>query len=312
MAQKTKRTTFFYKRVNLDDTLTLQQILESLDHLTAEQRVVIEGRKSYVLNHINKHQGMYYAEIVCSEADKPQDIIHDKVLDNNNFLERSITTKEVQTTNQALENSSSEFVNSRIIFGLSDNNLAIHSSTLKESRFILYLNNLLNTYYWTNSSAAKAITLKDVYSKDLKEKLRTTSVRSVSIGQGILVGSTNNPAAKPYELEDKSILKQITSLVGKSIGFQTTLDDSNLRVNVTIDYTRSTSVEGQKVLDDLTTSLATLDDSHIGIDFADGTDYKRGNIRMKGSINQHFLNDNSFDRSKMMKEIHSFLNQSIE
>ena len=311
MANKSRPLTFYYKTIKLDDDITFQQILESLNSLSPDQRKLVEGKKTYLLNNVMDYEGMYYGEIVCFETDKVQSIIHDAIKENN-LLESAITTKDVAANEAELKNSTSEFVNSRIIFGLSDNHLAINPSMLGINRFVTYFNFLLNTYYWKDPKSAKVLLIKDVFQKPLKEKLKETHVRNVKIGQGVLTKHSDKATEKPFKLKDKSLLGKITDAVGKSLGFNSAMDDSNLRVNVTIDYCRNTSTEGQKVLDDLTVALATLDDSYIEIDFADGSDYKQGNLRVKGVIKQQILDNNSFDRNRLVEEIHSFLYQSIE
>ena len=311
MASKSRNLTFYYKTIKLDDDITFQQILESLNNLSPDQRKFVEGKKTYLLNNVMDYQGVYYGEIVCFETDKVQSIIHDAVKENN-LLDRSITTTDVAADEAELKNSTSEFVNSRIIFGLSDDHLAIHISTLGLQRFVSYFNFLLNTYYWKDPEHAKVLLIKDVYPKPLREKLKNTHVSNVKIGQGVLTQQSSKINSKPFELKDKSLLSKISDTVGKSLGFSSAMDDSNLRVNVTIDYLRNTSTEGQKVLDDITLSLATLDDSYIEINFADGSDYKQGNLRVKGVIKQQMLDNNSFDRNRLVEEIHTFLHQSIE
>lgn len=311
MSKKPKPLTFYYKKIKLDHNLTFQQILEGLNYLTPEQRKHTEGKKTYILNNVQKYKDIYYGEVICFETDKVQAIIHDAVIENN-LLERTITTKDVEAKEDELKESTSEFVNSRIIFGISGNHLAICPSVLGVERFVTYFNSLLNNYYWKDPKNAKALLVTDVYQKSLRDKLKTTHVRNVKIGQGVLTKQSEKSTDKPFKLEDKSLLGKISSVVGKQLGFNSTMDESNLRVNVTIDYLRNTSTEGQKVLDDLTTALATLDDSYIEINFADGSDYKRGNIRVKGVINQHLLENNNFDRNTLVKDIYSFLNQSIE
>lgn len=311
MARKSKRLTFFYKTIKLEDDSTFQQILENLNHLTPEQRKFTEGKKTYLLNNVTSYEGIYYGEIICFESDKVQGIIHEAVKDNS-FMERTITTKDVAAIEDELKDSPGEFVNSRIIFGLSDNHLAICPSVLGVERFVSYFNFLLNTHYWKDPKSAKVLLVKDVYQKTLMEKLKTTNVLNVKIGQGVLTKPSNDDSAKPFQVVDNSLFSKIGDVVGRKLGFKSALDDSNLRVNVTIDYLRSTSTEGQQVLDDLTTALATLDESYIEIEFADGSDYKRGNLRVKGIINQHILEDNVFDRNTLIKDIYAFLHQSIE
>lgn len=310
MSKKSKLLTFYYKKIKLEDDVTFQKILRALEHLSPDQRKVTEGKKTYLLNNMQTYEGVYYGEIICSETDKVQGIIHDTVKDNN-LLERAITTKDVAGKDE-FKDSSSEFVNSRIIFGLSGNHLAISPSILGMERFVSYFNSLLNTYYWKGAQSTKVMMVTDVYQKTLREKLKTTHVRNVKIGQGVLTKESDGNTQKPFELKDKSLLNKIGAAVGKSMGFKSTMDDSNLRVNVTIDYIRNTSTEGHQVLDDLTTALATLDESHIEILFVDGTEFKKGNLRVKGTINQHVLDNNNFDRNVLIKDIHSFLQQSIE
>ena len=59
MARKSKRLTFFYKTIKLEDDSTFQQILENLNHLTPEQRKFTEGKKTYLLNNVTSYEGIY-------------------------------------------------------------------------------------------------------------------------------------------------------------------------------------------------------------------------------------------------------------
>lgn len=205
--KKTKTIQVIYKTIKLDETLTFQEILESLSHLNPKERSHYIGNKTYTLNNISNYQGMYYAEIICSEVGKAQAIVHD-VAKNNNLVEREITTQDVATNDNELAGSSSDFVNSRIIFGLSSNHLVASFSSLGESKFIEYFNFLLKTHYWQNESDFKIFYLKDVYTKSLKEKLETTNVNSITIGQGVLSEPTSRADKKPFEVAKKLIFCQ--------------------------------------------------------------------------------------------------------
>lgn len=306
---KTKPLTFYYKTVKTNDNYTLQEILKSLNALTVEQRLYPQGNKSYVLNHISEYEGMYYAEIICFERDKMQSIINTTAKDNN-LNERNITTKDIIAVDES-DDTPSEFIQSRIIFGLSNNNLAICLSKVRLQTFVDYINFLLNEYYWKDPTNAKAILILDAYTKDLKEKLKTTHVKEVRIGQGVTTEQNKN---NRYDLKQKTLLNTLADMIKLPQGFKSALDDANLQTYLTINYNRTTSSEGQKILDEITTSLAMLDDNTFTIIFEDGSDLKDGVIRKKGKITQRHNTDqrNSFDRVQMQKDIHAFLSQSLE
>ncbi|BAV11139.1 hypothetical protein A9Z61_00065 [Moraxella osloensis] len=306
---KTRKLTFYLKKVKTNDNNDLQAILNSLKGLTVEERSFRQGEKVYVLNHISEYEGMYYAEIVCFEKDRMQSIIQTRAKANN-LNERNITTKDIKEIDEN-DNTPTEFVQSRIIFGLSGNNLAINTSRVGLQKFLDYINYLLNTYYWKDPDNAKAIIIIDAYTKDLKEKLKTTHVSYVKIGQEVLAERNDK---NKYNIKKKSLLHTLSELVDLPKGFSSTLDDANLRTSIVIDYYRNTSTEGQKVLDDITASLSTLDDTFINIVFEDGSEFTGGNIRIKGAINQRHNDDkeNSFDRIKMQKDVLAFLQQSLE
>lgn len=307
--KKSRPITFHYKKVKTNDNNTLQAILESLKDLTVEQKSYRQGEKCYVLNHITEYENMYYAEIVCYEKDRMQSIIQTKPK-GNNLLERNITTKDIIALD-ANDDTPSEFVQSRIIFGLMGNNLAIAVSKIGLQMFINYMNFLLNTHYWKDQENSHAILILDAYTKNLKDKLKTTHVRHVKIGQEVATKQNQN---NRFDLKEHSLFHALGDLIKLPKGFKSDLDDANLRATLTLDYVRTTSNEGQKVLDDLTGALSTIDDSFITILFADGTEFKGGSIRVKGTINQTHNEDreNSFDRISMQKDIRTFLQQSLE
>ena len=306
---KHKSLTFHYKKVKTNDNNNLQTILQSLNNLTVEQRLYSQGEKSYVLNHITEYEGMYYAEIICYEKDRMQSVVHTTPKDNN-LNERNITTKDIVAIDEN-SNTPSEFVQSRIIFGLVENNLAINVSKVGLQTFVNYINFLLNTHYWKDPQNSHAILILEAYSKDLKNKLKTTHVRHVKIGQEVATKQNQN---NRFDLKEHSLFHALGDLIKLPKGFKSDLDDANLRATLTLDYVRTTSNEGQKVLDDLTGALSTVDDSFVTILFADGTEFKGGSIRVKGTINQTHNEDkeNSFDRIKMQKDIRTFLQQSLE
>lgn len=252
---------------------------------------------------------MYYAEIICFERDKMQSIINTTAKDNN-LNERNITTKDIIAVDES-DDTPSEFIQSRIIFGLSNNNLAICLSKVRLQTFVDYINFLLNEYYWKDPTNAKAILILDAYTKDLKEKLKTTHVKEVRIGQGVTTEQNKN---NRYDLKQKTLLNTLADMIKLPQGFKSALDDANLQTYLTINYNRTTSSEGQKILDEITTSLAMLDDNTFTIIFEDGSDLKDGVIRKKGKITQRHNTDqrNSFDRVQMQKDIHAFLSQSLE
>ncbi len=305
-----KSVTFYCKQIQLDEQITFQKILENLNHLTTEQRKQIEGNKTYILNNIDDYDGMYYGEIICYENNKIQGIIHDDE-QNNNLRETHITTKDIQISNE-FSSSDSEFINNRIIFGLSNNYLVVAPSTLKIDRFINYFKYLLETYYWQDKQNVKVFLLKDVYNKKLKDKLQTTHVKSIELGQGVQADVTTNHL-KPYQFHQNSIIAKLNSLIGgEKYQFKNSLDDANLRVTVKIDYTNHTSTEGQKFLDDITTSFATFDEKQVKINFTDGTDFKFGNIRLKTKIKIKIMPNNSFDRMMLQHDMYLFLQQNIQ
>lgn len=306
---KIKPLTFHYKKVKTNDNNHLQDILNSLSHLTVLQKTYVQGNKKYILNHITEYEGMYYAEIICYQENTMQSVIQ-TTPKNNNLHERNITTKDIIALDEN-DNTPSEFVHSRIIFGLVENNLAIATSKIGLQMFVNYMNFLLNTYYWQDQSNSHAILILEAFSKNLKQKLKTTHVRHVKIGQEVATKQNQN---NRFEIKEKSLFHALGDIIKLPTGFKSDLDDANLRATLTIDYVRTTSNEGQKVLDDLTAALSTIDDSFITILFADGTDYKGGQIRVKGTINQYQNDDkeNSFDKLRMQKDIRTFLQQSLE
>lgn len=172
-----------------------------------------------------------------------------------------------------------------------------------------YINHLLNTYYWQDPQQAQAIIITDVFNKSLKQKLQTTHVKCVKIGQ--VVSSEPHQDNKHYFVKN-SLVQQFIHFLGIKDGYTHDLDDANLRLNIQVDYPYQTTPHGQKLLDDIAVSLATVDDNMIQVDFVDGTNYKGGNMRVRGAITQHKLNDGGFDRLKMQQDIRSFLEQSLE
>lgn len=307
--KKSRPLTFHYKKVKTNDNKSLQDILTLLNGLTVEQKTYTQGAKAYVLNHITEHDKMYYAEIICYEKDRMQSVVH-TTPKNNNLHEYNITPKDIISPDPT-NTTPKEFVQSRIIFGLMGNNLAIAVSKIGLQTFVNYINFLLNTHYWKDPENSHAILIVEAYSKDLRQKLKTTHVRHVKIGQEVATKQNQN---NRYDLKKKSLFHALGDMIDLPKNFKSDLDDANLRATLTLDYVRTTSNEGQKVLDDITLALSTVDDSFITILFADNTEFIGSNIRVKGTINQTHNEDkeNSFDRIQIQKDIRTFLQQSLE
>ena len=341
MKAETKQKKIHYKRAVIEGgTSSLQDLLLSALHFNKPEAVASNRRE--VINQednscrlINGHtiyNGVFFGQLVFFESGKSQTFIS---LDDTakSYSLGSLTSDLLKnvTTEKEAESLKQEFVDSILYFGVLDNHVVLlQSSALRARELETHLAWFLGTC--TSSIPATSVfVLKDKPSEHTFQKIERNPVRSVKIGAP--VGSIEDTAnlaqpSTPVLSEHKPVEAKSLRWVPKGMGvdvvrallgagffdnmkLEDALDDSNLKVSLEITYLRKTTSNGQKMLDQIATSLRHMDDNDVRIELQGGGTLQGNDLRLSGPISVKTVNG-LVDESDLYHQMHAWLVSKIQ
>ena len=96
-----------------------------------------------------------------------------------------------------------------------------------------------------------------------------------------------------------------------SLKLEDALDEANLQVNLEITYLRKTTSTGQKMLDNIASSLRHIEPDDVKIELNGGGLVKGNDLKLTGPISVQY-NNGLIDESDLYNQMHSWLLQKIE
>lgn len=274
-------------------------------------------------NHVSEQDGMIYAEMVAIEDGQVQAYlsIND---DENEYLISSFSADDIPDHKETAEeqerkNLVKNFVNSMMYVGIADNHIAIiPSQSLKSRQLEEYLEWLLKLAHKIDQN--DAFIVQDTMSEAAQRKIKSQPVKALRIGseicseqihQTVDAEQTIDSQSVGFKIKDNDPLSRmlVDMLKGKGLAnmpLDESLDHANLKLSLTLTYSRKTSASGQRVIDTIASSLRHSEDSDFEIEFADKSTLKGSELRVSGSHRIKKFGAN-FDREDMRNQLLGWL-----
>lgn len=335
MSTPKKRKTIHYKLATISNSgLTLQQMLsealstESETHTASKRLEKINPDDDSVIRLLNNftldHQGMFFGQLIRFEAGRSQILL---TLDDtaDSYSLDSITSDKVQNNQDEQEQlrKRREFIDSMLYFGVLDNHLVVMQSQALTTRELeTHLSWLLGTRLDLLGKTSIFL-LQDKITEAVRKKVEKSPVKTVNIGTPVETRNeqTENTDAEISESRGVTYIPtgRGADVLGAVLGadwfnklkLEDSLDEANLQVQLKVTYLRKTTKSGQKMLDDIATSLRHIDSDDVSVEFHKGGTLKGSELRLNGHVNVQ-TNNGQVDENDLFHQMHNWLIQRIE
>lgn len=340
MKTETRKKTIHYKNaVFTNSEISLQDLLEVLvdkDEAVFNvggrvENIDADNTSKRFINHHKNFSGMFFGQLIFLEHGKSQELIEvdaeAQFCNIKSLLPSSI--KYANETSEEAEAKRREFINSFLYFGVFGNHLVVlQSAALRTRELETHLNWLLGTK--TSKIPNKsALVLQGKPTLETIKKVEKTPVKKIKIGSPIdTVDSVDE------KIENKSLILKdsyqtktvkykptgmgmdvVKAILGDNVfnklSFDDSLDEANLKVNLEITYSRKTSSQGQKVLDDIATSMRHIDDADVKIDLVGGGTIHGKDLKLSGDISVKMIKG-KVDENDLYHQMHAWLVSKID
>ena len=332
MKTETRRRIIRYKRAVLTQSnATLQTLLEeALQNDLAskadlrKESISADSNTYRLINKFTDANNVLFGQLVRFEAGKAQSII---TLDEKaDFYEiNSITTQEFsnEEERERAKKKRREFIESILYFGCFDNHLVILQSAALTAR------DLETHVGWLLGSLTRvidrntAVIFQDKPSQEVIERISENHVKKVLIGapltsqdhnlenvdseSGVVRSVKYVPAGRGADI--------LQAVLGdnwrRDIRLEDSLDESNIKVNLQVTFDRKTTSVGQKVIDEIATSLRHLDEEDVSLELLGGGTIKGNEIKLNSPISVKVING-SIDENDLFHQMHAWLISQLD
>lgn len=316
--------TIYYKKVILGGvkgSKTLQDILseifdKSSDYSCVEKRtekISEDGKIKQAINSFSNKEKMFYGQLIIYEEGRSQELM--KISSNAESYEISaVSAKEISGDFDI----SQEFIESFLYFCVIDNDLALIQSRSLKSRD---LEKHLHWLIFEHASILKdgSLILSDKPNDDVVKRIERSPAKKINIGapvesSGEVKFSTEEEKTTTRFVPTGMAAKVLDVLMGggwlDQQSFDASLDDANLRLKLEIGFSRRTSVEGQQILDSMSTSLRHMDSEDVTITLGNGSTIQGHDIRLSGKVTAT-LNNGVIDDFELESEMYKWMEQRV-
>jgi hypothetical protein len=334
---ETKSKTIHYKRAVITNSqLTLQKLLKAAFNskgkaTKAKQRREVlnpDDESCRLINHYKDYNGMLFGQLIFFEPGRSQVLI--TLDDEAEYYEiDSITPDSIDKDKNNLEDEKTkirrEFIDSMLYFGVLDNYVVlVQSASLRARELEAHLSWLLGTCTEVIDRNS-ALILQDKPSEETITKIEKSPVKSVHLGTPVeaRIQENNVIDSKIESNSDKSgFAKKVkwipcgmgADVIQAALGtdwferldLDSSLDEANLQVTLEITYLRKTTSNGQKMLDNIATSLRHIDEADVKIDLHGGGTIRGSDLKLTGSVSVK-TNNGIVDESDLYHQLHSWM-----
>ncbi len=293
-----------YKRAVISGGGNLQEILErvfidgSPAHRVGQRKEVVSADTNSfrVINHKRDYNGMLFCQMIYFEPGRSQAYItlND---DAESYALDALTNEVLNNIDEPAEREQhrKEFVDSFLYFGVFENHLVVlQSSALRSRELEAHLGWLVGSF--GGVAVGTAIILQDQPSQETFDRVARASVKKIEIGSPVTTAEVvpegerqvQQNAAPAEEVEDARRVRFFpTGLAGDVIkaalgadwfnrlDLEEDLDEANLKVSLEITYVRQTTRVGQRMIDNIATSLRHVDEADVRISLNGGGDQRK-------------------------------------
>ncbi len=334
MKSETRSKTIHYKRAVITNSqLTLQSLLKAAfdskgKATKAKQRREVlnpDDESCRLINHHKDYNGMLFGQLIFFEPGRSQVLI--TLDDDAEYYEiDSITPDSIDKENEDEKiKIRREFIDSMLYFGVLDNHVVlVQSSSLRARELEAHLAWLLGSCTEVIDRNS-ALILQDKPSEETITKIEKTPVKSVHLGtpvesriqESTLINNTTELHSEKSGFAKK--VKWIPCGMGANViqaalgadwfdrlDLDSSLDEANLQVTLEITYLRKTTSNGQKMLDNIATSLRHIDEADVKIDLHGGGTIRGSDLKLTGSVSVK-TNNGLVDESDLYHQLHSWM-----
>lgn len=334
MRSESRNKTIHYKRAVITNcNLTLQNLLKTAfskqgNAAKAKQRREVlnqDDESCRLINHHKDYNGMLFGQLIFFEPGRSQVLI--TLDDDAEYYEiDAITPNSIDKENNESDKIKKrrEFVDSMLYFGVLDNHIVlIQSASLRARELEAHLAWLLGSCSQVMDKNS-ALILQDKPSEETITKIERSPVKTVHLGTPVesrLETNTPEPKAElsaPKEGLAKKV-KWIPCGMGANViqaalgtdwferlDLDSSLDEANLQVTLEITYLRKTTSNGQKMLDNIATSLRHIEDADVKIELHGGGTIKGTDLKLTGTVSVK-SNNGLVDESDLFHQMHLWL-----
>jgi hypothetical protein len=293
MASETVQKTLTYKRANyLQGEGTLQKDLKSaIDKaktVGSRKQIVNAAENTFLLlNSVRTKWSMLFGAMLIYSRGRNQPLVTENDSADELKVEQLAPPKTAAGERR-------DFVESLLFFGIKDNHvILLQSAGLRARQLETHLNWLLQTK--TNvMDENDRVELADQPSKGAMREVLKSPVKKVSIGVPLeskpagtsarTTTSTTNVAFRPTGRAFAVLSSLLGSGWQNKVRLDESLDESKLKVEVLVSYTRSTSDSGQDLLNDIARQLRHQEEEDVTIHLKSGAKISGTELKVSGQI----------------------------
>jgi len=340
MKTETRKKAIHYKRAVITNSqLTLQDLLEAAfdsrgKAAKAQQRREIlnpDDESCRLINHYKNYGGMLFGQLIFFEPGRSQVLI--TLDDDAQFYKIDSITPDLIDEKNADEGKAEEeklkhrreFIDSMLYFGVLDNHVVIVQSPSLRAReleaHLAWLLCVCTEIMDINS----ALILQDKPSEETITRIEKSPVKSVHIGtpvESYALENNNTDKQETIDTEKIGFAKKIkwipcgmgADVIQAALGsdwfnkldLDSSLDEANLQVTLEITYLRKTTGNGQRMLDNIATSLRHIDEADVKINLHGGGTIKGGDLKLTGSVSVK-TNNGLVDETDLYHQLHLWI-----
>ncbi|HBP4952374.1 hypothetical protein ACSEOI_09635 [Pseudomonas aeruginosa] len=325
-----------YKRAVISGGGNLQEILErvfidgSPAHRVGQRKEVVSADTNSfrVINHKRDYNGMLFCQMIYFEPGRSQAYItlND---DAESYTLDALTNEVLNNIDEPAEREQhrKEFVDSFLYFGVFENHLVVlQSSALRSRELEAHLGWLVGSF--GGVAVGTAIILQDQPSQETFDRVARASVKKIEIGSPVTTAEVvpegerqvQQNAAPAEEVEDARRVRFFpTGLAGDVIkaalgadwfnrlDLEEDLDEANLKVSLEITYVRQTTRVGQRMIDNIATSLRHVDEADVRISLNGGGEIRGNDLKLSGPISVAKLENGLLDEGVLYHKMYGWL-----
>lgn len=332
--------TIHYKRAVISGGGDLQEILGrvfaegSPAHRVGQRKEIVSADTNSfrVINHKRDYNGMLFCQMIYFEPGRSQAYI--TLNDDAESYALDALTNEALNNIEApaeREQHRKEFVDSFLYFGVFENHLVVlQSSALRSRELEAHLGWLIGSF--GGVAVGTAIILQDQPSQETFERVARAPVKKIEIGSPMTTAQVvpegerqvqqNAAPVQPEEeqgIDARRVRFFPTGFAGDVIkaalgadwfnrlDLEEDLDEANLKVSLEITYVRQTTRVGQRMLDNIATSLRHVDEADVRISLNGGGEIKGNDLKLSGPISVAKLENGLLDEGVLYHKMHGWL-----
>lgn len=335
MSSKVRYRKLFYKQAKIVGVKqSLSEMLKEALSDTSNRKKVISRQETLndsgdmrFINTYENYNGMFFSQLISVEAGKIQSYLH---LDDESesYPIKPINLDLVEEIpNKDKEKLRREFLDSIIYFGVIENHIAIlQSSTLRARQLESYLNWFLGSSCCNILPENTPIVLSDSITEKMRDRISKSPAKEISVGSPINttpvlpIIATNSEkleilttdaqvASVKHTLDpnDASLIERFFGINLSGKEFADSLEKANLSLEMKLKFKKTTTKNGQELIDQVATSLRHLDPDDYYIKLSDQSCIRGGELVVASPIKVQITDSGAIDEGILKNDMHVWL-----